>query len=384
MNKLMVKSPGMVLEHKKLLGPDELRELCYAMSRGRAAAEELAKAASEDSARRAAELAETVDSPETKRTKLNARRWQERIAEIRSFVDSHGHLPSAKSSNTDEKFLARSLSLQRGRYRAGTLPPGRIADCESLPGWTWGAQQPRDKILSAAVAEGREAKAKIVESNLGLVYTIASRHFSVLSKKADRDDVIQDGILGLCRAAELFDPDRGYKFSTYAWYWIRKTIEEGSRAASDNPVFSNPTARSKRFRLDAVTEFLSTDLGYSPTDAELAVELGQKEEDVRLLRDVSITHFEDSPFDEGDGNPNLSSSDEGEQAAIEASLLTTELMGVLGEKERRVIELLYGFDGAGERSHVEVAKILGVSTSTVKTRLDRAMRLLREAARIHA
>ena len=58
-------------------------------------------------------------------------------------------------------------------------------------------------------------------------------------------------------------------------------------------------------------------------------------------------------------------------------------MTVLGEKERRVVELLYGFDGAGERSHVEVARILGVSTSTIKTRLDRAMTLLREAAVAH-
>lgn len=381
MSNPVVKSLGMVLEHKKLLEPDELRELCYAMARGRAAAEELAKLARENAARHA------IESPAgragTKLSGSNAKRWNERIAEIRSFVDSHGHLPSPKSSDTDEKLLARSLSAQRGLYKAGTLPPGRIADCESLPGWAWGTHQPRDKVLSAAIAEGRTAKAKIVEANLGLVYTIAGQHFSVMSKKADYEDVVQDGILGLCRAAELYDPDRGYKFSTYAWYWIRKTIEEGSRAASGNPVFSNPTARSKRFRLDAVEELLSSTLGYSPTDAGLATELGQKETDVRLLRDISITHFEDSPFDEGDGNPSLSASDEDEQAAIEASLLTNELMTVLGEKERRVVELLYGFDGAGERSHVEVARILGVSTSTIKTRLDRAMTLLREAAVAH-
>jgi RNA polymerase sigma factor (sigma-70 family) len=237
------------------------------------------------------------------------------------------------------------------------------------------------RTLRRAIRHGEEAHRQFVNSNLRLVVSIAKKY---QSSGLPLLDIVQEGNLGLIHAVDKFDWRKGFKFSTYATWWIRQAIQRG--IANSARVIRLPVhAGDMLTALLKLRAQLEGSLGRTPTLAELAGEAELPlEKVVEVLRYAVDTVSLDEPVrDDGDAELGDFVEDRNAVAPFDhaaTSLLPGEIAKVLScldERERTILTLRFGLDGGGERTLEEVAEHFGLTRERIRQIEARAMSKLR-------
>jgi RNA polymerase primary sigma factor len=235
--------------------------------------------------------------------------------------------------------------------------------------------------LDHKVAEGQKARHRLIEMNLRLVISVARRY---VNRGLPLEDLIQEGNLGLFRAVDKYDPKRGWRFSTYAYWWIRQGV---TRAIADQartirmPVHTGQLLN----RLGEVRRQLEQRIGRDPTPAEIAAEIGLPEERVLetlvasrepLSLESTILGTDNSTL--ADVVPDDGAPDAQEQVELsERRTKLDEVLDALTPRERAVIRLRFGLEDGTPLTLAEVGHRLGVSRERVRQLEADGLRKLR-------
>lgn len=246
--------------------------------------------------------------------------------------------------------------------------------------------QEKESELAAQIAAGnKEAIKELAEHNLRLVVSIAKKYVGCGLPLLD---LIQEGNIGLMRAAEQFDASKGFRFSTYATWWIRQSI---SRALTDQTRIIRLPANivDLNNKIKKVSGPLTQELGRVPTHAEIAEALGVEEEKITLTIDMahSVSSL-DTPIgedeedtvgdliaDEYEENPLVTIIKEENRAMIDKVLTT------LPKREAQIIKMRLGFDGASPKTLEEIGATFGLTRERIRQLEIKAMNKLRQPMR---
>jgi RNA polymerase primary sigma factor len=315
------------------------------------------------------------------RRRVTTKKKQYTEDSIRLYLQEIGRIRLLRADEEIElaRKIADLLELERVRETLATEIEREPHDNEWAKAVDMNPQQFRHRLYL-----GRRAKDKMVQSNLRLVVSIAKKY---MNRGLSFQDLIQEGSLGLIRAAEKFDHEKGYKFSTYATWWIRQAI---TRAIADQsrtirlPVHLYETIS----RIKKTTKLLSQGMGRKPTEEEIATKMEMTIEKLRFIAksaqlpislETPIGKEEDSrlgDFIEADG--------EMPEDQVSKNLLREDLESVLdtlSPRERDVLRLRYGLDDGRMKTLEEIGQIFNVTRERIRQIEAKALRKLRHPNR---
>ncbi|MFC5216883.1 RNA polymerase sigma factor [Streptomyces coerulescens] len=313
-----------------------------------------------------AETAEPVETPLPARARADNSGPSSDL--FRQYLREIGRIPLLTAA--EEVELAR-------RVEAGLFAEEKLGSTPDLD-----SQLALD--LDRLVVMGRMAKRRLIEANLRLVVSVAKRY---VGRGLTMLDLVQEGNLGLIRAVEKFDYARGYKFSTYATWWIRQAM---SRALADQ-------ARTIRVpvhvvelinRVVRVQRRMLQERGYEPTPDEVADHLDLPPERVsevlRLAQEPVSLHAPVGEEDDVALGDLIEDGDATSPVESAAFLLLREhleaVLSTLGERERKVVQLRYGLADGRPRTLEEIGRIFGVTRERIRQIESKTLNKLRDHA----
>ncbi|EYT80927.1 hypothetical protein CF54_22560, partial [Streptomyces sp. Tu 6176] len=285
---------------------------------------------------------------------------------FRQYLREIGRIPLLSAA--EEVDLAR-------RVEAGLFAEEKLGGAHDLDSALAGD-------LDRLVVMGRLAKRRLIEANLRLVVSVAKRY---VGRGLTMLDLVQEGNLGLIRAVEKFDYARGYKFSTYATWWIRQAM---SRALADQ-------ARTIRVpvhvvelinRVVRVQRRMLQERGYEPTAAEVAAHLELPPERVsevlRLAQEPVSLHAPVGEEDDVALGDLIEDGDAASPVESAAFLLLRQhldaVLSTLGERERKVVQLRYGLVDGRPRTLEEIGRLFGVTRERIRQIESKTLNKLRD------
>ena len=297
---------------------------------------------------------------------------------VRTYLHEIGRIPLL--SNEEEIIYGKQVQQMMALFE---VQENIAQNSDRLPTeqeWAEAAGLERE-ILHSLIRVGTRAKRKMIEANLRLVVSVAKKY---QKRNLELLDLVQEGTLGLERAVDKFDPTKGFKFSTYAYWWIRQAITRA--IAQQARTIRLPVHITEKLnKIKKAQRQLSQDLGRVATVAEIAYELNIKTDQVReclslsrqpISLDLRIGDNQDTELAEL-----LEDTGRSPDNYVERESLRTDLQSLLKElpeKQRQVMILRYGLEDGQEMSLASISKRMDLSREQVRQLERQAMDYLRK------
>jgi RNA polymerase primary sigma factor len=242
------------------------------------------------------------------------------------------------------------------------------------------------ELARRARAGDKEAAERLVTANLRFVISYVKKY---QGRGLGLAELVCIGNEGLLKAVKKFDPDKGVKFISYAVWWIRQTVLQ-ALAEQTRSVRIPLNQNSNLVKLSRTETALTQLLGRTPTDQEIADEMGEPVDTVRALRRVAASELSlDAPIDRGDrdsasfgerfAGAEAEDIEESVESQAQREFLDRMFEKYLTERERKILYLYYGLDDGEERTLEEIGSLLGVTRERIRQIRNRAFEKLRES-----